>query len=1179
MRTYKRSIIVSVLAISALVPSLRLLYAGGFLFIARDGIVYKWDPSQPVKYNPDRGSLGILGTSQAVKLIDDNIKQWDNSHIPTSSLSFTNAGLLASDVVTVEDFNALGGESDGISPIIFDADGSLFEDLGFDSGTLGFASPDIIRTISPFYIIEGIAVFNGSSISTPDDAVDFAGVVAHEFGHMLNLDHTQVNGHFFIGDTNDPGFSQYGEPTRASVSLMFPFVLSGQPIVPISDDIRTISTLYPAGGFPGNFGTIEGNVFESNGVSPFNGANIIVRNSADPFFDVASNVSGALFFSIRSGTTNGPAFDGFYQVNGLTPGASYTVEMVRINSQFDAGSRVGPIDPPAIIPGPEEFWNDTNETGDETDAPLDFVLVTPNSTVSDIDFLINKQPVTFELNNFREPAEAVASVQSLISSGSTPNGPNDYAAVRFSIPASLDTPFTVIRFNFFNNDNSTVWPRMILTTPNEADQPDLLNPLSERNNVRGQDNSFLVRVLNLAHRGFEDLFVVVQFPPGETLTGQGAGGGAGIGGDAQFESGFQDYFKGNLYSTDGVNFAETISTAGMGEVDAINWKMNIVIPENQKPDEFEPNDVAQDATPINFGETKKAYIDPFGELDTYSFTGSAGDTIQAGVYATAIGSELDGFLMLVNAAGDTVALHDDRVSGVAQDPLLQAVLPAIGDYFLIMDSFDNAFNNTPVGGVDFFYELRLDTFSPLFEPNNSTAQAIQIDTSQSIAAALDLPADIDFYRFTIPGEEFLTAQLMVGGSSIDPVLTLFDTDGTTVLAIEEGRSLQLRLTTAGTYFLAVADIMDIGGADLFYELNISFGTANLGPPTDLVAAGFKDQVRLNWNAPVASGGPRTLEEAEPNNGSSAAQDLSGSFPVVVTGNAEVSDVGGLVINFNDGTSDDLEDMYRITTESKGLVITLTGLEADLDLYLINQSATTIIDASGNSGTADEKVDQPELAPGTYLLGVTIFDQDPGKNTSPYTLTLTNDSAPTAPILQSFNVYRSETEGARNNGALVGTVVNTTVAAKNQIRTSGAFTFIDSLLDAKTFFYQVTAVYDQGESAPSIEASAVVTSIDDLDPELPRDYGLSQNYPNPFNPSTVIRYALPALHAHQNVKLDIYNMLGQKVRTLVNEDQPVGFHTVEWDGLNDSGKPVTSGLYIYRIKAGSFTEVKKMLFIK
>jgi flagellar hook assembly protein FlgD len=90
------------------------------------------------------------------------------------------------------------------------------------------------------------------------------------------------------------------------------------------------------------------------------------------------------------------------------------------------------------------------------------------------------------------------------------------------------------------------------------------------------------------------------------------------------------------------------------------------------------------------------------------------------------------------------------------------------------------------------------------------------------------------------------------------------------------------------------------------------------------------------------------------------------------------------------------------------------------------------------------------------------------------------------------------------------------------------------------------------------------------------FELSQNYPNPFNPTTNIKYQLPQA---VQVSLTIYNMLGQEVRKLVNTQQPAGYHTVVWDGRDNSGRLVPSGVYHYRLQAGSFTMTKKMLMAK
>lgn len=94
--------------------------------------------------------------------------------------------------------------------------------------------------------------------------------------------------------------------------------------------------------------------------------------------------------------------------------------------------------------------------------------------------------------------------------------------------------------------------------------------------------------------------------------------------------------------------------------------------------------------------------------------------------------------------------------------------------------------------------------------------------------------------------------------------------------------------------------------------------------------------------------------------------------------------------------------------------------------------------------------------------------------------------------------------------------------------------------------------------------------------LPTEFGLSQNVPNPFNPSTIVEYALPK---DAQVNLSVYNVLGQHVTTLVNEMQRAGRQTVTWDGTDASGVSVASGVYFYKIRAGDYSNTKKMLLLK
>lgn len=100
--------------------------------------------------------------------------------------------------------------------------------------------------------------------------------------------------------------------------------------------------------------------------------------------------------------------------------------------------------------------------------------------------------------------------------------------------------------------------------------------------------------------------------------------------------------------------------------------------------------------------------------------------------------------------------------------------------------------------------------------------------------------------------------------------------------------------------------------------------------------------------------------------------------------------------------------------------------------------------------------------------------------------------------------------------------------------------------------------------------------DNLKSEMPDEFLLGQNYPNPFNPTTTIDFQLPQDVA---VEIVIYNMEGQKIRSLVNELTSSGVHRVEWNGRDDSGKEVASGVYLYRMKAADYVITRKLTLMR
>jgi hypothetical protein len=140
--------------------------------------------------------------------------------------------------------------------------------------------------------------------------------------------------------------------------------------------------------------------------------------------------------------------------------------------------------------------------------------------------------------------------------------------------------------------------------------------------------------------------------------------------------------------------------------------------------------------------------------------------------------------------------------------------------------------------------------------------------------------------------------------------------------------------------------------------------------------------------------------------------------------------------------------------------------------------------------------------------------------------------------------------------------------------------VNSLIDGNLAVIELSlkdkesVVSIQGSVKMNDELNATMKPVDLR--EIPTNFSLSQNYPNPFNPTTNIKYGIPQ---DATVKLMVYNSLGQVVKTIVNLQQKAGYYTARWDGTNESGSKVSSGMYIYRITAGNYTHSIKMNLIK
>jgi len=167
----------------------------------------------------------------------------------------------------------------------------------------------------------------------------------------------------------------------------------------------------------------------------------------------------------------------------------------------------------------------------------------------------------------------------------------------------------------------------------------------------------------------------------------------------------------------------------------------------------------------------------------------------------------------------------------------------------------------------------------------------------------------------------------------------------------------------------------------------------------------------------------------------------------------------------------------------------------------------------------------------------------------------------------FNILRSSAQSSHY------TKLNDKLIPANR---DGRYTFIDNNAEAGArYYYKLEALDTRGNVTTH---GPIVVSV-----AAPTAFDLSQNYPNPFsahgtfgNPTTNIKYQLPQA---VQVSLTIYNMLGQEVRKLVSGQQPAGYHTAVWDGRDNAGRRVPSGVYHYRLQAGNFIVTKRMLMAK
>ena len=166
------------------------------------------------------------------------------------------------------------------------------------------------------------------------------------------------------------------------------------------------------------------------------------------------------------------------------------------------------------------------------------------------------------------------------------------------------------------------------------------------------------------------------------------------------------------------------------------------------------------------------------------------------------------------------------------------------------------------------------------------------------------------------------------------------------------------------------------------------------------------------------------------------------------------------------------------------------------------------------------------------------------------------------------IFVQASDAPDSPGISVDIAVNTTT---NLVNTSPVTTAADTVeVNSALNIDSANNIINQVQSHPLLSKEVPNFNV------IPTEYALLQNYPNPFNPTTEIRFRIPET---SNVLLRVFDILGREVRTLANADYSVGFHTIRWDGMDNLGNEVSSGIYFYQLKVDDFSQVRKMNLLR
>ncbi len=350
-------------------------------------------------YTPVERDVTYVTVDKANEATVRAVAEWSN--VETSTFEMTVQGTIEEQLgirdVNGSNYQEIYGKENGYGFwVTYDTDGEILQNyFGVSRDqVLGIAFPEWANEETG-EIIEATALMNGYFVDSKDPNLDnHSGVFTHEFGHAINMSHSQANGHLvymargyspqYDGVPGCQGTNTYTRPSLAmanNIETMFPFIdvrsAAGyaQSSVNITDDKVNLSDLYPTDAYKTQYGSITGTLRTKEGVE-YSGVNIVVRNIDNPYEDVITQQAGNMTQGLM-----GP--DGSFTINGLTPGARYAVYLETIK----AGGY--PTRPTSLV-STSEYWNE-NESANpaEDDVCAITPIVAQAGTASQADIYFN----------------------------------------------------------------------------------------------------------------------------------------------------------------------------------------------------------------------------------------------------------------------------------------------------------------------------------------------------------------------------------------------------------------------------------------------------------------------------------------------------------------------------------------------------------------------------------------------------------------------------------------------------------------------------------------------------------------------------------------------------------------------------------------------------------------------